>query len=66
MLPHIERALAPFEARPHWGKLHLFDAEAIARVHPRLADARAVFERIDPAGRFVNAHLLRLGLRDPR
>jgi len=66
VLPAIEEALAPFHARPHWGKLHLFDAAAIARVHPRAADARAVFERLDPEGRFVNAHLLRVGLRDPR
>ena len=26
VLPAIEEALAPFHARPHWGKLHLFDA----------------------------------------
>ncbi|MCR2808608.1 MULTISPECIES: FAD-binding protein [unclassified Microbacterium] len=65
-LPHIEAALAPFRARPHWGKLHLFEADDIARVHPRAADARAVFERLDPEGRFVNAHLVRVGLREPR
>ena len=66
VLPLVEAALAPFHARPHWGKLHLFDAAAIARVHPRIADARAVFERLDPEGRFVNAHLERVGLREPR
>ncbi|WP_314504514.1 D-arabinono-1,4-lactone oxidase [uncultured Microbacterium sp.] len=63
VLPLIEQALAPFGARPHWGKLHLFDADAMARVHPRLGDARAVFERLDPEGRFVNAHLERVGVR---
>lgn len=66
VLPLIEEALAPFAARPHWGKLHTFDAAAIARVHPRIADARRVFERLDPEGRFVNAHLLRLGVREAR
>lgn len=66
VLPLIEEALAPFHARPHWGKLHAFDAAAIARVHPRLADARAVFERLDPEGRFSNAHLERVGLRERR
>ncbi|WP_243074402.1 FAD-binding protein [Microbacterium sp. SS28] len=66
LLPVIEAALAPFRARPHWGKVHGFTADEIARVHPRLADARAVFERLDPEGRFSNAHLERLGLRDPR
>jgi len=62
----IEAALAPFRARPHWGKVHGFDRAAIERVHPRLADARAVFERLDPDGRFVNAHLARVGVREPR
>ncbi|WP_345800358.1 FAD-binding protein [Microbacterium sp. AZCO] len=66
LLPSIEEALRPFGARPHWGKVHAFTSEDIARVHPRVADARAVFERLDPAGRFTNAHLTRAGLRDPR
>ncbi|MGZ0712508.1 FAD-binding protein (plasmid) [Coraliomargarita sp. W4R53] len=66
VLPLIEAALAPFAARPHWGKLHGFDHAAIELVHPRLADARAVFERIDPDGRFVNDHLVRVGVREAR
>ncbi len=63
LLPAIEAALAPFDARPHWGKWHAFDAAAIARVHPRLPDARELFEEIDPAGRFVNDYLVRVGVR---
>jgi xylitol oxidase len=63
LLPVIEETLAPFGARPHWGKWHTMGADAVAAVVPRLADARAVFERLDPAGRFANAHLRRLGLR---
>jgi len=66
LLPTIEAALAPFGARPHWGKAHRFDRAAMARVHPRLADARAVYERLDPQGRFVNDHLVRVGVREPR
>lgn len=62
----VEAALEPFAARPHWGKYHRFEAERIADVTPRLADARAVFERLDPAGVFSNAHLERLGVRTPR
>lgn len=62
----IEAALEPFGARPHWGKVHGFDRAALERVHPRLADARAVFERLDPEGRFTNAHLERVGVREPR
>jgi xylitol oxidase len=63
VLPAIEAALEPFGARPHWGKWHAFDHERIAAVHPRAADARAVFEQLDPRGRFVNSHLRNLGLR---
>jgi xylitol oxidase len=63
LLPRIEAALAPFGARPHWGKWHTMDADALAAVVPRIADARGLFERLDPQGRFANAHLGRLGLR---
>jgi xylitol oxidase len=66
VLPDIEAALAPFRARPHWGKVHQFDRVAMERVHPRLAEARAVYERLDPSGRFVNDHLVRVGVREPR
>ncbi|MEU1972993.1 FAD-binding protein [Microbacterium sp. NPDC019599] len=66
LIPRIEDALRPFAARPHWGKVHGFDREALERVHPRLGDARAVFDRLDPEGRFSNAHLERVGLRSPR
>ncbi len=62
----VEAALAPFAARPHWGKLHRYDAAGIAAVHPRIADARAVFERLDPTGMFSNAHLERIGVRATR
>ncbi|WP_062076997.1 FAD-binding protein [Demequina globuliformis] len=63
LTPRIEEALAPFGARPHWGKVHTMGADAVAAVTPRLADARAQFERLDPAGRFANSHLQRLGVR---
>lgn len=66
LLPLIERTLAPFEARPHWGKWHAFEAAELARVLPRLADARDLFEELDPEGRFVNPHLVRLGVRAAR
>ncbi|MEJ1153996.1 D-arabinono-1,4-lactone oxidase [Microbacterium marmarense] len=63
VLPKIEAALAPFGARPHWGKLHGLTRADVERVHPRLADARAVFQRYDPEERFVNDHLVRVGVR---
>ena len=66
MLPEIEAALAPFDARPHWGKVNTVDATTLARVHPRLADARALFERLDPRGVFSNAYLEQRGVREAR
>lgn len=63
LTPRIEAVLEPFGARPHWGKVHTMTADAVAAVTPRLADARAQFERRDPAGRFANDHLRNLGFR---
>jgi alditol oxidase len=55
----VEAALAPFAARPHWGKLFLAGAEAIAPLYPRIADFRGLAERLDPRGAFRNAWLER-------
>ncbi|MFV0634023.1 FAD-binding protein [Demequina sp.] len=63
LTPRIEAALAPFGARPHWGKVHSMTADAVAAAVPRLADARAQFEALDPEGRFANDHLRTLALR---
>jgi len=49
LLPRIEAALAPFDARPHWGKLFL---EAPA--HPKLDAFRELRARFDPGGKFLN------------
>lgn len=63
LLPRIETALHPFAVRPHWGKWNAFDADGIAAAYPRLADARALYEELDPDGVFGNAYLERLGVR---
>lgn len=57
MLVRIEKALAPFGARPHWGKL--FDAKAadIAPLYQRLPDFIRLAERLDPRGAFRNSWL---------
>jgi xylitol oxidase len=65
-LTAVEAALAPFGARPHWGKLTHIQAGQPELLYPRLGDARALFERLDPAGRFSNHRLERLGVREPR
>jgi xylitol oxidase len=59
VLMRIEAALAPFSARPHWGKLFLMDAAAIASRYERLPDFRRLAERLDPRGAFRNGWLER-------
>jgi xylitol oxidase len=56
-LPEIEAALAPFGARPHWGKLFTMDKATLEGRVPRLADFRALARRYDPQGKFRNAFL---------
>ena len=60
VLVGIEDALAPFFARPHWGKVFGMDAAAIAPLYPRLADYAALVARFDPRGAFRNAWLERV------
>jgi xylitol oxidase len=56
LLPVMEDALAPFDARPHWGKLF----HSVPRhLYPRLPDFVELAERFDPAGKFRNAFLER-------
>ncbi|MGO4680093.1 D-arabinono-1,4-lactone oxidase [Microbacterium sp. 2MCAF23] len=61
LLPVIEAAL-PDTARPHWGKLATLEPAEIRRRYARWADFAALAARMDPAGRFRNAYLERLGL----
>jgi alditol oxidase len=65
-LKDVEEALEPFAARPHWGKVSHIRASQAAQRYPRLADARDLFERLDPDGRFSNRRLERLGVRAAR
>jgi alditol oxidase len=59
VLSSVEAALAPLEARPHWGKLFLADATAIGGLYERLGDFTSLLDRIDPRGAFRNAWLER-------
>jgi xylitol oxidase len=55
----LEVALAPFDARPHWGKVFLAGAATIADRYERLPDFRQLAERLDPRGAFRNDWLER-------
>ncbi|HZB48391.1 MAG TPA: FAD-binding protein [Mycobacteriales bacterium] len=50
----VERQLAPYRPRPHWGKIFTVDPAAVRAAYPRLADFRALVARYDPDGKFGN------------
>jgi alditol oxidase len=59
VLPAMEEALAPFNARPHWGKLFHADAAHLAGLYPHFADFKDLAERMDPEHKFRNEFLAR-------
>jgi xylitol oxidase len=54
LLVPLENALAPFGARPHWGKVFAADAAALAPRYERFADFVRLAQRLDPRGAFRN------------
>jgi alditol oxidase len=58
-LVEVEATLAPFEARPHWGKVYVAEADAIAPLYPRAGDFVELLGRLDPRGAFRNEWLER-------
>jgi xylitol oxidase len=57
VLPRMESALAPFDARPHWGKLFVGSAELIEARYPKLPEFRRLAQELDGGGKFRNAFL---------
>ena len=53
-LPVLDDALAPFAARPHWGKVFDTTPERLLAAYPRLPDFAALVARRDPDGTFAN------------
>ncbi|PCN48158.1 FAD-binding protein [Curtobacterium sp. 'Ferrero'] len=56
----IEDVLAPFEPRPHWGKVSVASVEQLHEAYPRLGDFAALARDLDPTGRFRNGFLARV------
>lgn len=54
LLPKIEQALEPFQARPHWGKIFTISPERLAELYPRMGDFRNLVNEYDPKGKFRN------------
>jgi xylitol oxidase len=57
LLPLIEARLAPFAARPHWGKLFITPPATVRQLHPRFGAFRELVSRLDPNGCFRNDYL---------
>lgn len=55
VLPKIEEALAPFQPRPHWGKLFTMPAEQVQASYEKITDFRQLLSKYDPDGKFRNA-----------
>jgi xylitol oxidase len=61
----LEAALAPFGARPHWGKVFHTEAAEIAPLYESLPDFVRLVERLDPRGAFRNSWLRTRVLGEP-
>jgi len=54
VLTAIEERLAPFGARPHWGKLFTLPADVLRTRYERLDEFAALARHYDPRGVFAN------------
>ncbi len=59
LLPQIEAALAPFNARPHWGKVFTLAPKVLEARYPKLQDFKKLVAEYDPHGKFRNVFLER-------
>jgi xylitol oxidase len=55
----MEERLAPFGARPHWGKVFTATPESLHARYERLPDFLDLARHYDPAGKFRNAYTAR-------
>jgi FAD-linked oxidoreductase len=56
----IETVLASTGGRPHWAKRHTLTPEDVLRLYPMARRWGETRKRVDPAGKFLNAHLAQL------
>src|SRR3984957_7994581 len=54
VLPMIEAKLAPFDARPHWGKLFTMAAPRIKPLYPEMSKYQGLLAHYDAHGKFRN------------
>ena len=59
VLPVIEKELAPYEVRPHWGKLFSIGAAELRSRYEKMSEFKDLIKRHDPRGKFRNEFLTR-------
>ena len=57
LLPVIEKELAPFKVRPHWGKLFTMSAADLKSTYEKSPDFIRLSKKYDPQGKFHNEFL---------
>jgi xylitol oxidase len=57
VLPMIERELAPFDVRPHWGKLFTIPSPQLLQRYEMAAEFKRLVAEHDPRGKFRNPFL---------
>lgn len=57
LLPVIEKELAPFNARPHWGKLFTISPKVLASHYEKMHDFKKLTAQYDPRGKLHNDFL---------
>lgn len=57
VLPLIQQGLAPFNVKPHWGKVFTVDPGRLQSLYPNLDRFKEVISRYDPNGKFRNEFL---------
>jgi xylitol oxidase len=56
-LPVIERELAPYDARPHWGKLFTTSPAVLKSIYKKMPEFIELSREYDPQGKFRNEFL---------
>lgn len=59
LITMIEAELAPFNARPHWGKLFSMDPALLSSKYTKLQEFIDLAKEFDPEGKFRNEYLQR-------
>lgn len=60
LFAEAEPIFRAYGGRPHWAKRHRLTARDVEALYPDSAKFKAVRDRIDPAAKFANAHLMQV------